>query len=79
MTVIGCELVPVGTVTVREPVEAAVTGTFTEPNQTTFAAGVALKLVPLMVTLELTGPKAGVTELMTGCANTDRGKRRATK
>lgn len=78
VTVKGWELVPVGTVMVREPAEAAVTGTRTEPIQTTLAAGVALKLLPVMVTVVLTGPEAGMTELMTGCANTDRGKRRAT-
>jgi uncharacterized membrane protein len=78
LTVMDWELVPVGTVTVREPAEAAVTGTRTEPNQTILAEGVALKLLPLIVTVVLTGPEAGVTEFMTGCANTGSGKRRAT-
>jgi hypothetical protein len=71
---------PVGTVTVRELAEAAVTGTRTEPNQTTLAAGVALKLLPVIVTVVLMGPEAGVTELTTGgCANTDSGNKSATK
>lgn len=79
VTVIGCELVPVGTVTVREPAEAAVTGTLTDPNQTILAAGAALKLLPVMVTVVLTAPEAGAMEFMTGCANTGRGNRRAMK
>ena len=78
VTVIGWELMPAGTVMVRELAEAAVTGTRTEPNQTTLAAGVALKLLPVIVTVVLMGPEAGLMESMTGCANTDKGKNKAT-
>ena len=66
VTVMGCELVPVGTVTVSEPVDAAVTGTRTEPNQTTLPDGVVLKLFPVMVTDVLTGPDAGEIAFITG-------------
>jgi hypothetical protein len=80
VTVKGWELIPGGTVTVRELEEAAVTGTRTEPNQTTLAAAVALKLLPVILTDVLIGPEAGEMESMTGgCANTARGKTRATK
>jgi hypothetical protein len=78
LTVMGCELIPVGTLTVSELVEAATTGTRTEPNQTTLAAGLALKLLPVMVTVVFMGPEAGAMELMTGWPNIDKGQTRAT-
>jgi len=54
--------------------DAEVTGAGTDPNQTILAEGVLLKLLPVMVTVELSGPERGLTEVMTGCAKTKLGK-----
>jgi hypothetical protein len=53
-----------------------VTGAATDPNQTTLPDGVLLKLLPAMVTEELSGPERGLTAEMTGCAKTKLGKHR---
>ncbi|OQP47720.1 hypothetical protein A4R26_31920 [Niastella populi] len=59
-------MAPEGTVTVSEPVLAAVTLAFTPPTNTILPAGVALKLRPVMVTVDPTGPEAGEKALMAG-------------
>ena len=69
VTVTGWYVVPIGTVTVNEVVEADVTGAFTAPKYTMLAAGTGLKFVPVMVTIVPIGPEVGVKEVMVGgCA-----------
>jgi hypothetical protein len=58
---------------VSDPDDAEVTGAETDPNQTTLAEAVLLKLLPVMVTVELSGPERGLTAVMTGCAKTKLG------
>ena len=43
---------------------------FTPPKYTEFAVGLALKPVPLIVTVVPMGPEAGVKVVITGCADT---------
>ena len=64
----GWKVAPAGTVTVNAVVVAAVTFAFTDPINTMLLDGVALKLVPVMVTEVPTGPDAGENELIVGCA-----------
>jgi hypothetical protein len=68
------EIVPdvaaVGTVTVNEVVEAAVTVAIVLLNLTTLFAAVALKLVPVMVTLVPAIPCSGEKLLMVGISGT---------
>jgi hypothetical protein len=60
-------------VTVRLVEVAAVTVALTDPNQTKFKEGAGLKLLPVMVTVEPTGPDVGEKEVMTGCEKTRKG------
>ena len=58
-----------GTVTVSWVVVAAVTVAFVAPKKTMLLAGVALKLVPEIVTDVPMGPLAGLKDVITGtCA-----------
>ena len=58
-----------GTVTVNCVVVAAVTVAFVAPKKTMLLAGVALKLVPEIVTDVPMGPLAGLKDVITGtCA-----------
>ena len=55
-----------GTVTVKLVVEAAVTLAFVAPKKTMLLAGVALKLLPVMVTIVPIGPLVGEKPLIEG-------------
>ena len=57
---------PVGTVTVSEVVLPADTVARVAPKKTILFAGVALKLVPVIVTIVPIGPELGVKEVMLG-------------
>jgi hypothetical protein len=59
---------PVGTVVVIDVVVLAVTTDVVPLNLTVLFVGVALKFVPMMVTVVLTGPEIGVKEVMVGNA-----------
>ena len=65
-TVIAAWLAPIGTVTVKLVVLAAVTVAFVAPKKTILLAGVALKFVPVIVTAVPMGPLLGLKEVMTG-------------
>jgi hypothetical protein len=60
-------------------VVAAVTAAFTGPKYTILLAAVALKPVPVMVTVIPTAPLAGEKLLMIGCAKTTWTNSRARK
>ena len=51
----------------------------TAPKKTILFVGVALKLLPVIVTLVPTGPEAGEKELIVGWANTWKEKRNEVK
>ena len=59
VTVMGWKVAPVGTVTVNEPADAAVTTALAPPTKTVFAVVEGLKPVPVITTLEPAGPEAG--------------------
>ena len=59
---------PIGTVTVRSVLVAAVTVAWVAPKKTMLLAGVASKLLPVMVTEVPTGPLVGEKEVMVGGA-----------
>lgn len=65
-TVIFPVAAPVGTVTVRDVAEEAVTLATVPLNLTVLLPGVELKLVPVMVTLVPALPDKGVNEVMVG-------------
>lgn len=66
VTVIGAYVVPVGTATVREVIDAAVTADVTAPKYTMLLAAIALKFVPVIMTDVPTGPEIGLKELIVG-------------
>ena len=71
VTLIGPNVAPVGTVTVSEVVEAAVTVAFTAPKNTVlFAAPAAagLKFVPVIVTAAPAVADAGLMSVIVGWA-----------
>ena len=61
-------MAPAGTTTVNEVAVAADTVAFTAPKYTMLFPGVALKPVPVIVTVLPMLPDAGAKELMTGWA-----------
>ena len=62
----GWKVAPVGTVTVSWVSVAVVTVAWVAPKNTMLLAGVASKLVPVMVTEVPTGPLVGEKEVMVG-------------
>ena len=71
VTVIGLTVAPVGTVTVNSVVDAAVTVARTAPKYTTSLDVVALKFVPVSVTLEPIAPLVGVNDVIVGGEDSD--------
>ena len=71
MTVIGPYGVLGGTVITRDDDEALVTSALTPLILTTFCAAVALKFVPLIVTLLPARPDDGVNDVIVGAAPGD--------
>jgi hypothetical protein len=70
-TVIGSYVVPAGTVTVNDVVDAEVTDAFAPPKLTMLLDAVALKFVPVITTDEPEIPDAGENEVIVGtCART---------
>ena len=69
VTEIGAYVVPIGTVTVSEVELADTTTAFTAPKYKTLLLAVALKLVPVMVTVVPMGPEVGVKEVIVGGPN----------
>jgi hypothetical protein len=65
-TLIGLNVAPTGTVTVSDVVVAPVTVAFVAPKYTTLFDGVALKFVPVIVTVVPIGPDVGVKNDMVG-------------
>ena len=65
-SVIGANVAPVGTVTVKLVVVAAVTVALVAPKNTILLAAVVLKLVPVIVTVAPTAALVGVKEVMVG-------------
>ena len=59
VTVMGWMVQPVGTVTVNELADAAVTCALAPPIKTVFAVVEGLKFEPVITTLEPAGPEAG--------------------
>jgi hypothetical protein len=65
-TVIGSYVVPAGTVTVNEVVEAEVTAAFAPPKETMLLDAVALKFVPVITTDEPEIPDVGENDVIVG-------------
>ena len=65
----GSYVAPAGTLAVRAVVVAEETKAFVAPKYTMLPVAVALKLVPIMVTVVPTGPDSGVKLLIKGCAD----------
>jgi hypothetical protein len=66
VTVIFPVVAPDGTVQVMDVAVLAVTMAVVPLNCTVLLLGIALKFVPVMVTVVPTGPEAGVKEVMVG-------------
>jgi hypothetical protein len=70
VTDILSKLAPEGTTTESEVVVADVGVAIVDPKNTTLFAGVLLKFVPVIVTVEPTSPNNGLKDVIVGCCPT---------